>query len=171
MTGPVVRAARVALERNDVTPLLVWVMEAQENEVRRAFEKTMAVRSLNAAAQELADRYFLETIGRLHRAGVAEPFTGLKDAAEKDDVVESAEEALESGVIDHLVKRVTDRVAVGIRERFARAMAAQESADRDVAAGRRYVQTYIEFTHYIEALGSGSQARKSSEPGPLLPCK
>jgi Family of unknown function (DUF6448) len=102
MTGPVVRAARVALERNDVTWLLVWVKEPQEAEVRQAFEKTMAVRRLNAAAQELADRYFFETVVRLHRAGEGEPFTGLKDTAEKDEILESANEALESGVIDRV---------------------------------------------------------------------
>ena len=72
MTGPVVRAARVALERNDVTWLLVWVKEPQEAEVRHAFEKTMAVRRLNAAAQELADRY-----ARYSRPFVGAAFVGV----------------------------------------------------------------------------------------------
>ena len=171
MTGPVVRAARVALERNDVAPLLVWVQESQEAEVRQAFEKTMAVRRLNAAAQELADRYFFETVVRLHRAGEGEPFTGLKDTAEKDEILESADEALECGVIDRLVKLVTERVAAGIRERYARVMAAQQVADRDIAAGRRYVQAYIEFMHYVDALTSGLQANGPSQPDPHRPSR
>jgi uncharacterized protein DUF6448 len=171
MTGPVVRAARVALERNDVAPLLVWVKEPQETEVRQAFEKTMAVRHLNAAAQELADRYFFETVVRLHRAGEGEPFTGLKDTVEKDEILESADEALECGVIDRLVKLVTERVATSIRERYARVMAAQASADRDIAAGRRYVEAYIEFMHYVEALTSGLRANAPSSPDSHRPSR
>ena len=158
VNGPVVKAARIALERNDVTLLLVWVKAPQEAEVRQAFEKAMAVRGLNAAARELADRYFFETVVRLHRAGEGEPFTGLKEAAEKDELLERVDEALECGVIDGVVKLVTDRIAAGIREQYARVMALQGYDARDVAAGRRYVEAYVEFMHYVESLGVKSAA-------------
>jgi uncharacterized protein DUF6448 len=163
MMGPVVRAARVALEGNDVAPLLVWVKQPQEAEVRRAFEQTIDVRRLNAAARELADRYFFETVVRLHRAGEGEPFTGLKDTARYDEVLESANEALECGVIDRVVKLVTERVAAGIRERYAAVMALQDYDARDTAAGRRYVEAYIEFMHYLEALAGGKPVAAESE--------
>ena len=149
LSGPVVLAARVALERNDVAPLLVWVKEPQEAEVRQAFQKAMAVRGLNAAARELADRYFFETVVRLHRFGEGEPFTGLKDA-EPDEIIQSADEAVESGVIEHVVKLVTARAAAGVRERFARVLELQ--GELGLAAGRRYVEAYVEFMHYLEAL-------------------
>jgi hypothetical protein len=161
LSGPVVRAARVALERNDVAPLLVWVKEPQEAEVRQAFHKAMAVRGLNAAAQDLADRYFFETVVRLHRFGEGEPFTGLKEG-DPDELVQSADEAVESGVIEQVVKFVTARAAAGVRERSARLLELQ--GEPGLAAGRRYVAAYVEFMHYLEALSghaiAGSEAHR-----------
>ena len=164
LTGPVVTAARVALERHDVTPVLKWVKESEEAEVRRAFENTIAVRGLNAAARELADRYFFETVVRLHRAGEGEPYTGVKDAAELDEAVENADQALENGVIDPVVKLVAERASAGIRERFAHVRELQALADVSLAAGRRYVEAYVEFIHYVETLSvqnDGSDAHKT----------
>ena len=165
LSGPVVLAARVALERNDVTPLLVWVKEPQEAEVREAFQKAMAVRGLNAAAQALADRYFFETVVRLHRFGEGEAFTGLKDA-EPDEIIRSADEAVESGVIDHVVRLVTARAAAGVRERFARVLELQTREEPGRAAGRRYVEAYVEFMHYLEALSGQGIAGSETHRAP-----
>ena len=38
------------------------------------------MRKLNPEAQALADRYFFETLVRIHRAGENAPYTGLKAA-------------------------------------------------------------------------------------------
>src|SRR5512140_603744 len=62
LDGPVVMAARQALEKNDVTRVLIWVQERDEAEIRRAFEQTLAVRKLGTQARELADMYFFETL-------------------------------------------------------------------------------------------------------------
>jgi len=80
LNGPVVTAARVALQRGDVTPVLKWVKSTEEREVRDAFRRTMAVRGASAEARDLADLYFFETLVRLHRQGEGEPYTGLKPA-------------------------------------------------------------------------------------------
>ena len=80
LDGPVISEARVALEKDDVTPILKWVMPEYENEVRQAFAKTLQVRALGAQAQELADLYFFETLVRVHRAGEGAPYTGIKPA-------------------------------------------------------------------------------------------
>ena len=109
-------------------------------------------RLIGAAARDLADRYFFETVLRLHRAGEGEPFTGLKDIGETDEALESADQSLATGFLDPVVKLVTERAAAGVRERFARVRDAQASAGTSVAAGRRYVEAYVEFIHYVEAL-------------------
>jgi len=80
LNGPVVTAARVALQRGDVTSVLKWVKSTEEREVRDAFRRTMAVRGASAEARDLADLYFFETLVRLHRQGEGEPYTGLKPA-------------------------------------------------------------------------------------------
>lgn len=159
LNGPVVSAARAALRTNDVTPVLKWVKESEETEVREAFQKAVTVRAGNAAARELADQFFFETVVRLHRFGEGEPYTGLKPATEVDAAIETADRALEAGTAQPVVTLIGDRVAAGLRERFARVLVLREHADENVAAGRRYVAAYVEFIHFVEetnALGSAS---------------
>jgi hypothetical protein len=80
LDGPVVRDARAALEARDVTPVLKWVEAEKEPEVREAFRHALAVRALGPEARTLADRFFFETLVRVHREGEGEPYTGLKPA-------------------------------------------------------------------------------------------
>ncbi|MDD2599842.1 MAG: DUF6448 family protein [Kiritimatiellae bacterium] len=54
-------------------------MPEDEAEIKAAFAKAIVVRAKGAEAKELADRYFLETFVRVHRAGEGAPYTGLKD--------------------------------------------------------------------------------------------
>jgi len=153
VSGPVVTAARTALGKGDVTPVLRWVKREHEQEIRVAFGRAMAVRTKGPEARELADAYFFETLVRLHRAGEGEPFTGLKPAGtDLGPAVAAADAALENGSIDGLVKLVTGDVAGGIRERFVRAAAARTHADESVEAGREYVEAYVEYVHYVERI-------------------
>ena len=46
--GPVVAAARQALDSGDPNPVLIWVQPKDEAEVRRAFNEAVAVRKLGA---------------------------------------------------------------------------------------------------------------------------
>lgn len=153
MDGPVVAAARQALDRGELTPALKWVKPAQEKEIKAAFDKTMVVRRGGPQAKELADLYFFETLVRLHRAGEGAPYTGLKPAGtELGPAVIGADQALESGSVETLVKLVSDQVAAGIRSRFAQAAQRKPHADQSVTAGREFVEAYVEFVHYVERL-------------------
>ncbi|MBI3403054.1 MAG: hypothetical protein HY048_16705 [Acidobacteria bacterium] len=152
LNGPVVSAARVALQQGNVTPVLKWVKASEEAEVREAFQQTMTVRRVGSEARELADLYFFETLVRLHRQGEGEPYTGLKPFTSVDPAIESADQALETGSVNDVVALVTEHAAVGIRARFALAQARQPHAGDSVAAGREYVKAYVEFIHYVEQL-------------------
>ncbi len=155
LDGPVVGTARVALEKGDVTPVLKWVRAEDEPEIRAAFARTLVVRGKGLEARGLADTFFFETLVRLHRAGEGAPYTGLKPAGtELDPAVVGADKALEAGSVEDLVKLVTDGVAAGIRERFARAATARKHVDESVEAGRKYVETYVEYVHYVERIHS-----------------
>src|SRR6187549_2504984 len=72
LDGPVVKAAQRALATRNPALVLIWVLWVQgkdEPEIRKAFEQTLAVRELSLQARELADRFFFETLVRVHRAG------------------------------------------------------------------------------------------------------
>jgi len=158
LDGPVVAAARKALESGDADFVLLWVQPDDEPAIREAFQRTLAVRALGDAARELADSYFFETLVRIHRAGEGAPYTGLKAAGgDLGPVVPAADQALESGSVDALVNLVTTAVQEGIRQRFAAAMERRNYGPDDVAAGREYIEAYVPFLHYAEGIYEATQ--------------
>ena len=168
LDGPVVMAAKKALEKGDVTPVLKWVKNENEEEIRALFKKTMPVRKKGPEAKELVDMYFFETLVRLHRAGEGAPYTGLK-AGPAEPMIAAADQALDNGSVDHLVKHVSDTVAKGIRQRFNNTLERKKHAEDSVAAGREFVEFYVEFTHYVERLyndakGGSAEHGKTEAP-------
>ncbi len=156
LDGPVVAAARAALQKGDVAPVLAWVTPENEAAVRAAFRSTMAVRAKGEEARTLADRYFFETLVRLHRAGEGAPYTGLHEGGEMPHALAEADRALASGSVDALVRQLTTQAAEGIRKRFAEAAAARKHAGDNVEAGRAFVAAYVEYLHYVERLWTGA---------------
>jgi hypothetical protein len=154
LDGPVVGTARAALEKGDVTPVLKWVRPEEEGEIVSAFQRTLGVRAKGPAEKELADLYFFETLVRIHRAGEGAPYTGLKPGAAIDPAVALADKALDSGSVDKLADVLSNAMTKGIRERFADALEKQKGAEGTVTAGREFVASYVEFTHYVEGLHS-----------------
>lgn len=152
LDGPVVAEARSALAEGDVTPVLKWVRAEDEAEIRAAFEKTLAVRKLDPEARELADRYFFETLVRIHRAGEGAPYTGLKPGGTVDPAVARADRALESGSVEKLAGDIAAHAAEGIRERFDRVVETRKHAGDSVQAGRTYVEAYVGYVHYVEGV-------------------
>lgn len=153
MDGPVVKAAQNALETGNVNLVLIWVQKINEAEVRTAFEQTITVRKLSPEARALADRYFFETVVRLHRAGEGAPYTGLKPAGrDLGPAIPAADKALETGAVEPLLKLLSDSVQGGASEHFKHAIERKHFDMNNVEAGREYVKAYVEFVHYIERL-------------------
>jgi hypothetical protein len=166
LDGPVVADARVALDKADITPVLKWVKAADEPELRAAFARAQTVRKLDAAARELADSYFFETLVRIHRAGEGAPYTGLKPAGAVEPVIVKADQALEKGSVDDLAKAIASHAEAGIRERFQHALEAKKHAQESVAAGREYVAAYVTYVHYVEGVVRAVHAEAHhGEPG------
>lgn len=153
LDGPLAKLAGRALEEQNVNLVLPWVRPDDEPEIRHAFDHAQAVRGLGAEARSLADRHFLETLVRIHRAGEGAPFTGLKPAGlDLGPAVPAADRALEAGSIDAVVRLLVDAVSAGVRARFQAAVQRQRFDPNDVAAGRSYVEAYVPYVHYVEHL-------------------
>ena len=154
LDGPVILAARAALEQKDVTPLLKWVKPDDEAQIRAAFDRTLAVRKLDPEAKQLADTWFFETFVRVHRAGEGAAYTGLKPAGGIMAPIAEADHALEAGSVDKLARALSEHIANGLRERFARTVKTKAHAADSVEAGREFVEAYVAYVHYVEALAN-----------------
>lgn len=153
LDGPVVKAAQRALEIRNPALVLIWVQEKDELEIRKAFEQTLAVRALSPQARELADRFFFETLVRVHRAGEGAPFTGLKPAGQDlGPAIPAADEAVRAGSVEPVRHLLTVTIQERLRQQFADVMATRMFAPEDVAAGRAHVKAYVAFIHFVELL-------------------
>ncbi len=158
LDGPVVKAAQWALETGNVNAVLIWVPKRDEDEIRRAFKETLAVRALGSQARVLADLYFFGTVVRIHRAGEGAPYTGLKPAGRNlGPAIPAADQALADRSVEPLLKLVGAKVQEGIREHFEQASAKANFTTEDVDAGREYVEAYVAFIHYVEGIYEATQ--------------
>jgi hypothetical protein len=157
LDGPVIGAARKALEGGDVKLVLLWVQPADEAQIRQAFDKARKVRAGGPEAKELADRYFFETLVRVHRAGEGAGFTGLKPAGHIEPPVAAADKAIATGNLDPLRKLVAARMDRGLQGHFEQVMAKKKYDPADVNAGRAYSSAYVEFVHYAERLHDAAE--------------
>ena len=152
LDGPVVSAARKALDAGKVELVLVWVRADDEAELRKAFDRARTVRKAGGEAKELADLYFFETLVRVHRAGEGAPYSGLKPAGTVEPAVAAADRAIQTGKLQPLGKLVVERMEKGLHGHFDAVMTKKKYRPDDVAAGRAYSSAYVGFVHYAERL-------------------
>jgi hypothetical protein len=166
LDGPVVLDAKAALAKGDVTPVLRWVKVGDEPAIREAFAKTIAVRGTGAGSRDLADQWFFETLVRVHRAGEGAPYTGLKPAgAEVDDGIALADRSLETRSIEALTSELERQIRAGIQARFDRVVELQAHADESVEAGRKFVDAYVVYIHFVERLAAAATTGSPHEHG------
>jgi hypothetical protein len=167
MDGPVVKAAQKALETGNVNLVLIWVQKEDEGEIKKAFQKTLAVRKLNMQAKELADMYFFETLVRIHRAGEGAPYTGLKPAGrDLGPAIPAADKAVESGKVDALLKLLSEAVQAEVREKFKHVMARKKYKADDIEAGREFIEAYTAFVEHVERIFETAKGPAEGHPRP-----
>jgi hypothetical protein len=166
MDGPVISQARQALEKGDVKIVLPWVAAEKEKEIREAFDLAVAVRGKGPKEKELADRYFYETLVRVHREGEGAPYTGLKPAGiDLGPAIPTADKALESGDPAPLLKLINEKVHEGIHKYYIVARERKAHAKESVEAGRAYVQAYVPYLHFVERLYDDAVTPIAHGPG------
>jgi hypothetical protein len=143
-----------ALEANDVDLVLPFVHEPGEDEVKKAFAQVVRVRQADGAlTRELADRYFFETVVRVHRAGEGAPYTGLKPAGlDVGPVIPLAERAIETGSVEELVEQLCSVVRSEVKQRFDRMIRLQGGRGTGVERTRVYVEAMLGFEVYAHKL-------------------
>ena len=152
LDGPVVAAARKALDSGNVNLVLIWVQKEQEPQIKGHFDKTLAVRKAGGSAKELADLYFFETLVRIHRAGEGAGYTGLKPAGRIEPPIAAADKSLETGKLQGVAQLIMKRLEQGLHRHFEEVMKKSKYKPDNVAAGRAFASAYVEYTHYVERL-------------------
>ena len=153
LDGPVVAAARRALDAGDVDLVLPFVPEQGETEVRGVFQSTLRVRELSNDAREVADRLFFETVVRVHRAGEGSPYTGLKPAGLSFGlVIPLAESAVETGSAEPVVDFLSDELELQLRRRLDEVTMLAAGKGQSVQAARHYVEAMLGFEVYCHRL-------------------
>lgn len=154
--GPVTTAAVRALDTSNVNAVLPYVPASAEPELTTAFAQAMAVRTGGPEANALADRFFMETAVRLHRAGEGAPYTGLKPAGtDFGPAIPAAEQALATGKVEPLLELLAREIEHGVRERFAHATGDRPKDPMNAAevpVARKHVGEELGFIGYVEAI-------------------
>lgn len=167
LDGPVVTAAREALARADVDAILPYVHAEGEADVRAAFDLAGQARALGAEARQVADRWFFETVVRVHRAGEGAPFTGLKPAGlDVGPVIPAAERALETGSADELTGLLCDSVRDQVDQRLRRAMELKDHAGEGTDAARAYVEAMLDLQVWAHSVHRQVLAAPHAHTGP-----
>src|SRR5690554_6843357 len=73
--GPVVTDARKDLDAGKLDLTLKWISAKDEAEVKSAFKLAEKVKAQGPEAKQLAEKYFFETVVRVHRDMEGEPYT------------------------------------------------------------------------------------------------
>jgi hypothetical protein len=151
LDGPLIADARKAMGQNNVNYVLKWVSVANESEIRVAFNLVMKVKGLSPEAKELSEKYFFDTLVRIHRAGEGEPFTGVKPAGTPiDDKVLAADKSIEIGNLSPLKNMVSKDILQELTKRFNKVMSLKNFDVNNVAAGREYIEAYVQFFKFAE---------------------
>jgi hypothetical protein len=151
MDGPVVADAQKALGQNNVNYVLKWVRPENEAEIIEAFNLTMKVRVLNPDAKRLSDKYFFETLVRVHRNGEGVPFTGVKPSGTPiDEEILAADKSIELMNLSPLKNLVSKANMQELTKRFEKVMSLKNFDGNNVPAGREYIEAYVQFFHFAE---------------------
>lgn len=156
--GPVAMAAKEALKTGNLDKILIWVGGEQEQELREKFRQSLEVYKNGGISAELAEKYFMETAVRLHRAAEGMPFEGLKPASANPPDVEAAEKALETGNFEPVKELLCSALEAESLKWFEKTRASVENKEESIAAGREWVDNYVKYIVYIHKLYQTIQA-------------
>lgn len=110
-----------------------------------------AARDLGPSARQVADRWFVENLVRIHRAGEGAAFSGVRPfGTPVDERVAAADSAIASGELTPLRGLVPAQRWDELERRFATVLERKDYDERDVDAGRAYIEAYVSFFKFAE---------------------
>lgn len=153
LDGPVVSAARKAMETNNVNYILIWVKPENEEEIRKALRKAKAKKKAAKTKEEKdkAEMVLFEILVRIHREGEGAKYEGIKPAGSVEPEIALADKAVETGRLDdvlHHIQSPENREI--ILHLFHKVQEKSHYSVDDVSAGREFIDAYVVFIHAVE---------------------
>jgi hypothetical protein len=159
--------AKRALETGDVNLILPYVPKESEAEVIATFNKVLPLHDQPNGAHEIADRFFFETVVRLHRAGEGAPYTGLKPAGlDEGPIIPIAERAIEAGSVEELKQALTHLVEEEVEKRFEHMKHLERDAGVSVDRAREFVESMLGiqvWSHKVYLTATAGAHKKAGE--------
>ena len=150
--GPVIKDAVKALESNNVNLVLKWITVEQEKEITSLFNKTYALKSGDKEVYEIVEKYFFETLVRLHRETEGAPYTGLKPAGSTKQIIQMTDTALQEEDIEGFIIKLDNHLNKVVQKKYQKVAELYKVKDNSVAEGRAFVAAYVDYTHTIAAI-------------------
>lgn len=136
-----------------------------EDEVRSVFDQTLKARELGPEARDLADRWFFETVVRVHRAGEGAPYTGLKPSGlDVGPVIRAAERSLSNGAPAELIEVMCSQLRLEVERRHAEAMMLKRSAHEGLVQMRSYVEAMLGLQVWAHSVDRQVRATPHAHP-------
>lgn len=112
--GPIMKAAKMALETGNANYVLIWVPKESENTLKNILEKTCCERSARKNMQNCAIDWYFETVNRLHLAKRKMSYTCSKPGGLDECPIDlKVERAIETGNFEEMIGVIPDTHARG----------------------------------------------------------
>lgn len=155
--GPMMIAAKRALETGKAHHILIWIPEKSENTLKNLLEKVCCKRRIQADGHDRIVDWYFETISRFH-SGYYGPHNlniSTKTPEEKS-IIFLVESACESGNFEEITTVIRDTPTGEMRQRFDDVMKKRNYCEENIAAGRVYVSVFTYFIAFVNNLRTGS---------------
>lgn len=156
--GPVMRAAKMAIETGNPKHILVWIPEESENTLKNLLEKVCCERTMQNDTNNPATAWYFSTIRRLHATYCGPQNLDVSGKTpEEKQIILIAERACGSGNFDEITTVVQNASWGEMRQCFQDLMKLRKYDVEDTAAGRAYVAAFAAFVARANRFRSGSR--------------
>jgi hypothetical protein len=163
--GPVIRAAKMAMETGNASYILIWLPKEAENTLKNLLERTYCENRTRKNTQNHSIDWYFKSVNRLHSRYGWPDYPGMKfKETDEKTIVMMVERAFETGNFEEINTLIPHSHSGDVQERFHNVMINRNYSVDDVVAGRAYVSVYIAFIVYLQSLFSGSTGNPDRMP-------
>ena len=160
MQGPVVKAAKMALETGNANYILIWLPEESENTLKNLVEKTCCVRSSRMNMKNQAYDWYFEMVNRIYLSGRSPDYHTIQSRGLAGKLFLKIDRAIESRNFEEIRDIIPVTHEADAKQRFQHLIKMRDFPVNNITAGHSYVSAFFDFNRYVHDLSSGIISRK-----------